>query len=627
LSLFQARAADEDPQIVSEMKASEIFLGESVEYHVTLRNVKKPAAPDLSAFASDFTVASAGDRSLDQNMIYSINGQSWEQHTYGHLYGYRLTPKHAGRITVPAPVATVEGRKIAGQQLELRVIAPENQDAAILEIVPSKTKVYPTQPFEITLRVLLKPLPDDNKREPLAVLSEPPLLEINWQDAPDGLSSEDVSTWLNGLVTNTGHGFRLNNIGMRSNDLFSMFEQQRAAVFNLYTGRENRRGLDGHEAEYFVYELKRAFKPERAGVYQFGPATLKGHLMDGQPGHRYNARKLVVNAPPVTVEAKEVPVPRPPSFCGGIGNYQCIVSAQPLQARVGDPLTLTIEMRRQEGAGSVALLSAPDLSANGALAANFEIIDKAPLGEVTNQEQVKRFAYGLRAKKAGATIPALTITFFNPETGQFVDQTTQPVKLDIKAAAQMSSGEVVGALPTVVNSSIRRHEQGIFQNLTDVGELGDQSAHPVWYIAVAAAAWLGYALLGIFVLRHRRLAGDQVWQRRQRARAAALRQLREAEAALSAGKTAEALRLAREAFAGLIGDMLNLPPAGLTAPEAEQALAKAGLAPEARRPAIGLLEQIEASAYGSVAAQDAAGLLASAKKNLDDLYHALDAKK
>ena len=71
----QASAADE-PEIAVEASASEIFIGESVDYVVEIRNVKNPAAPDLSALRQDFDVVSAGDESHNQSSTFIYQRQS-----------------------------------------------------------------------------------------------------------------------------------------------------------------------------------------------------------------------------------------------------------------------------------------------------------------------------------------------------------------------------------------------------------------------------------------------------------------------------------------------------------------------------------------------------------------------
>ncbi|MGD0088773.1 MAG: BatD family protein [Planctomycetota bacterium] len=625
-------SAGEAPQLQAQLGAGQIYLGESVDYQVTLRNAKDPAPPDLSPFAAEFNVAPHGDQSLDQTSVFIVNGQMTRQVVYGHIYAYRLTPKHAGSLTVPAPSAVVEGQRLAGPVLTLHVIAPEKQDLAVMEIVAKPPKVFPTQPFDVTLRILIKPLPDVNNRDPLLPLCQAgqvPALQINWENPPEGLScSEDLNAWLQKHLAAGGHGFSINGVKTHSNDPFSIFEGGRSALFDLSAGRERRAGLNGAPIEYFAYELKRSFTAKQSGTYTFGPATLKGMIVDGMAAGRrgqYSGRQLFVVAPAQTVEVRTVPTPRPPSFCGGVGNYKVTAAASPTALRIGDPLTLTLSFETQPGSGSLDLISPPDLTANAKLAEGFDIIDKAPTGEAKGG--VKHFAYGLRTKKAGPGIPPITVTLFNPETERFVDVLTEPLKLNISASAQLNAGNLVGALPAGQSRELRSHQEGIFQNVVDVAELGDQRVRPVSYLLAVAAMWLLYGGLFMLVSNWRRKSGDVAWQRRQRALSEARKTLAEARQAAQDGKPEEAARATRAALVGLIANMRNRQAAGMTAQDAGTILAQAGASSEIAAQTVQVLETIEALAYGSAAALDGAALQARVENLLPLLHTELGARR
>ncbi len=374
LILLAARpTAAAEPEIAVEAGASEIFIGESVDYVVEVRNVKNPPAPDMSALRQDFEVVAAGDESHNQSSMFIVNGQVTQQNSYGHSFRFRLTPRRTGRLVIPAPSVTVDGNTISGRALSLDVIAPEQQDLVIPELKTDRQKVYPTQPFEVKLRVLVRPLPDDPDRDPLIPLRRrPPHLDVNWVDPPAGLTGDDKTLWLEKLLADNGSGFTLNDLTTRSGS-FSLFEGPRAAIFSLMQGRETRKGLDGRPINYFVYELKRRLTPEKAGTYALGPVVVKGSFVEGMEGRGYTGRRLVAVAPATTVDVREVPVPRPATFCGGIGDYRLAASASPTALRVGDPLTLTLAIERGQSSGSLDLSSRrPDLTANPQVAADFE---------------------------------------------------------------------------------------------------------------------------------------------------------------------------------------------------------------------------------------------------------------
>ncbi len=602
-----AIAGADEPEIVVEASAGEIFIGESVNYVVEIRNVKSPSSPDLSALRQDFDVVSNGDESHNQSSTFIIGGRVTQQNTFGHAYRFRLTPKRTGRLVIPSPSATIEDKTVAGHTLTLNVIAPEPQDLVVPEMKGDREKVYPTQPFEVTLRVLVRPLPDDPARDPLVPLRRrPPHLDVNWVDLPGGLSGEDKGRWLQKLLSEDGSGFTINDVTMRSS-AFSLFEGPRAAVFNLYKGRESRKGLDGRPVNYFVYELQRKLTAEKSGTYSLGPVVVKGSFVERAEGNGYSGRRVVAIAPSVAVVVREVPVPRPATFCGGIGGYRLAASASPKSLRVGDPLTLTLDIERGTGSGSLDLISAPDLTANPRIAADFEILDKSPTGRSAGE--AKRFEYALRPKRAGVEIPALAITVFNPDTESFSELETTPIALDVSSSSRLDAGDLVGSLAATGTPEIKSRAQGIFQNVTDPSELNDQRVNVVALAELTAGLWCGVGCLIAVLTAYRRKSGDAIWQRRRQARRTAARKLAEARTVLVAGRPRDALRAIRSAIVGLIADMRNIVGEGLTASEADATLAQTAVPAVEREDVRQLLDAIESAEYGSGMVSEVEALL------------------
>lgn len=621
LLLFAAPAAAGDPaEIVVEAGAKEIFIGESVDYVVEIRNLKSPPSPDMAALHEDFDVVANGDESQNQSSTFIINGKITQQSSFGHVFRFRLTPRRTGKLVIPAPSVTIDGKTISGRALPLAVVAPEEQDLVLAEITTDRATAYPTQPFEATLRVLVRPLPDDPDNDPLAPLRRrPPHIEVNWVDLPAGLAGDEKARWLEKLLAENGSGFTLNDVTMRSG---GFFEGPRAAVFNFFKGRESRKGLDGRPVNYFVYELTRRFVPEKSGTYALGPAVVKGSFVEGSDGRSYTGRRLVVVAAAAQVEVREVPVPRPATFCGGIGKYRVAASASPTELRVGDPLTLTLDIERGPGSGSLELISAPDLAASSGIASDFDIIDKNPTGRA--EGEVKRFAYALRPKRAGVEIPALAVTVFNPDSEQFSELATKPIALTVSDAGRIAAGDLVGSIAGSGTAEIKSRDQGIFQNVTDLSELRDQSVNVTTLAVVAAGSWCALGCLMFVVTSHRRKSGDVVWQRRQNARRAANRKLAEARGFLAQANSAEALAAVRSAVVGLIADMRNIVAEGLTASEADAALAETAVPPDDRAAILRLLESIEAAEYGSGATGEVPAMIAAAEELIPRLARHLE---
>ena len=591
----QRTEAAETPEILAVTSSEEIFIGDSIDYQIEIRNVQNPPAPDLSAIKELFDVVATGDQSRDQSSISIINGKVTKSNVLSHIYQYRLTPKSAGELMVPASKITIEGNTLTSSEVPLKVIEAEEQDLVIAEIKTSQTKVYPTQSFDVTLRVLVQPLPDNAKTDPLAPLQRrPPHLQVNWVDPPAGLAAADKASWLQPLVADDGVGFTLNDVSTRSG---SFFDGPRAAVFNLRKDREIRDGLDGKKIKYFVYELSRTLTAERTGNYSLGPALVKGTFVTGQQRKEYTARRLVASGSAVNIEVREVPMPRPVTFCGGIGDYKVFASASPAKLRVGDPLTLTLELERGLQSGSLELISAPDLTAIPELDADFDLIDKNPTGRIDGTR--KKFVYAMRPKRPGTGIPVITVSAFNTQTEEFENIQTAAIPLEITEAERLNSGELIGTRPTIGSTSIKSRAEGIFQNITDPSQVRDQRISLIaWSEAVLGVWCAAVSLLGLVTL-YRRRSSDAGRVRRQQARSAATRRLADARLLANKGQSTEALRQVRSAIVGLVADVQGRVAEGLTAADVNTALVEASVNDGDRMAIVKLLESIESAEYGA----------------------------
>lgn len=607
LTVVPVMAADE-PEIRVAVGAEEIFVGESIDYHVEIRHVKNPPAPDVSALKEHFDVVANGDESRNQSSTFIINGRVSQQNVFSHVYHFRLTPKESGDLTIPPARAVIDGKSLTSDPLSVRVITPEEQDLVLVEITTNQTRVYPTQPFAVTARVLVKPLPKDTTTDPLAPLRRrPPHLQVNWVDTPAGLTSEDEkSNWLQPLLSDDGTGFTLNEVHSRS---AGFFESPRAAVFNLFKGRETRTTLDGGEVNYFVYELTRTFTPERTGMYSFGPVLVKGTFVAGVERNEYSGRRLVAMAPATTVEVREVPSPRPATFCGGIGEYHVSAFANPTKLRVGDPLTLNIELRRGGQSGSLELVSAPDLSAIPDLSADFDLIDRNPTGRI--EGAIKKFAYALRPRRPNVSIPALKITTFDPKQEKFLEISAAAIPLEVSEATKITAGDLVGSLPTSASPEIKTRAQGIFQNIANPAEVYDDRVNVSAWGGTTVAIWSLAGCVIASLTRYRRKSLDTGWQRRQFARRAAQRELAAARESLAQNQPQDALRHVRAALIGLVADVQNRIASGLTTADVAEALSPT-VATEDRAAVLRLLESIESAEYGGLQAADPATAIESA---------------
>ena len=588
LLLLTQTLCAEPPELVCSVSEKEVYVGESQTYLVDVQNAENPPAPDVSALNEKFSVEFIGDQSMNQSSMMIINGRVTQSSKFSHVYQYRLIAKASGTFRIPAVTVSIDGKAINSNAVPVRILDIPTQDSVVTEIVPSQSKAYPTQSFSIKLRILVKPI-DDYGVDPMRTLKQmrqnPPSIQLTWLKSPDGVSAtEEVSDWLQPLISRNNAGFSINDVSGRA----GLFERQKLAVFDLGKGREKRDGLSGTPIDYFVYELERKFISEKPGIYTFGPVVVKG---------TFETRTIAI-APPVTVRVLEVPTPRPTNFTGGIGNYQISATATPKKLRVGDPMTLNLQFSPGKNSGSVELISAPDLSALPEISEQFDIVDKSPVGKVEGSN--KKFAFALRPKRSGVSIPALSLSTFDPASESFVDMTTQPIPISVEeASSSLGGGDLVGSIGSSRSATeIKSRSEGIFHNITDVSQVRDQRLDLLSGLKWVGGLWLCTGIAIASLVAWRRQSFDVERLRRVSARRNALSKLADAKSMLSQGQSKESLREVRAAILGLVADTGNGIAEGMTTNDVNTALKAAGVPNEEQIRLQVLLERIESAEYG-----------------------------
>jgi len=162
----------------------------------------------------------------------------------------------------------------------------------------------------------------------------------------------------------------------------------------------------------------------------------------GRPtGDRYN-----VSSAPVTLEVRPLPSPAPSDFASAVGQFTLESKAVPTTAAVGEPVTWTLTLA---GTGNwPALNRLPPRT----LSRDFRVISpraqKTPKDNSLFDASLAEDLVLIPTQAGPATLPAVTLSIFNPRTGSYETLRTEPITLTISPAAAANPGP-----GTVANSS------------------------------------------------------------------------------------------------------------------------------------------------------------------------------
>jgi hypothetical protein len=497
----------------------------------------------------------------------------------------------------------VKGKTYRGEELKLQVIPPGEQDLAILEYSTTRETVHPLQPFTIRLTVFLKGAPEPfTERDPTSLGGQPPVLAIPWADdegLPDGIEPKlPAVEWLQGMLSNSRvtTGFGINQMRVRSDDLFLMFSSQRA-VFCPEPRRIKRQDGQGRTVDYWEYTFERTLTATRLGPVSFAPVTLRGTFATrSNPAGGVDGEDVYAATKRLVVEVRGAPLAgRPQSYIGAVGRFTIDSELTPTTAKVGDPMTLTLRIR---GEGSLSDAVAPQLDQVPVIADSFKVYQAT---EKSSADGERQFTYNLRPKKAGVEeFPPIELAYFDFDQEQYVTIRTEPIPISIADADRLAHQEIAVGAPALgpSASAIEASAEGLFANITDPRQVVNARVHPeTWFLTLGTMAG-AYVVCGLVIRHIQRRRNDPLHQRRRGATRNALHSLAEARRLAAAGASRESLETLCAALIRFVADAIGSADSGLTSRDVVRELASIGVPDELLTRCQQLLDAFDAAKYG-----------------------------
>jgi hypothetical protein len=144
----------------------------------------------------------------------------------------------------------------------------------------------------------------------------------------------------------------------------------------------------------------------------------------------YTRRDIKIASQEKKISVLDLPTEnRPDDFSGAIGTFSLAVAASPLNGKVGDPITLKMQLN---GSGNFALVQAPSLTENK----GWKVY---PAGSGTvkalgNGKGEKSFEQALIPIEQGLTaVPPVRFSYFDPKAEEYVTLASDPISLSLQA--------------------------------------------------------------------------------------------------------------------------------------------------------------------------------------------------
>ena len=566
----------------------QVFVGESFVLQIQIKGSETPEKPSLTGL-SDFNVRELGGQQNSSQSVTIINGRMNRVSSKGYVFSYRLTPKRAGSLTIPAITVKTEGMELRTQPLTIQARTPSETEDFKLRVSLSDSKAYVGQHVTMT---------------------------VTWY------VGKDVSEFAFNVPVLADDRFHIASLDPaidpnRQGDFIRIALGDDQAIAKRGQG-------DLDERTFTTLRFQKVLIPKQAGRIVFPQATVscqarnfrrgrRRSLFDDFFGDPFGMRRrdtletIVVPANPVSLQVDDLPsAGRPANFNGLVGRYSIEADATSTEVNVGDPITLTL---RIAGPRYLADVELPPLQEQSALARDFRIPQDRAAGAVEGRSKV--FTQTIRATHSGVTqIPPIELSYFNLDSGAYETAGTQPIPVNVKGtkiitardAEGFSSGGVVQTELEMLEGGIAHNYEGFDSLENQVHGLAAWLRSPLMTAFVALPPFAYFTLLTFVFFKRRQ--SDPALRKTRRAYGDLLKTLKKLPGTTSDAEQQDAVLLT--AFRQYLADRLALPAASLTFADVRKHLEERALDTEVISDLESIFTRCEAGRYapGGLVEQD-----------------------
>jgi len=344
---------------------------------------------------------------------------------------------------------------------------------------------------------------------------------------------------------------------------------------------------------YNVIELRTALFPLVSGIIKIPSASFKcniiirqqrnrGSLFDefmGGGGRRYPVER---STEPVKMTIKPLPVVgKPEGFTGAVGKYTMDVLAKPTKLKVGDPITLTINIR---GEGNIQTIGEPLLAPEGMKdfkAYNFEAkVTITGRGRGIKGEKLFNKVIEPQSEDSGV-IPGISFSYFDPELEKYKTITHAPIPIEVEHSEIEIPIHLSVEGAGMTKGQVKILTKDILPIMSDLYSFENQRSaiyKSPFILAIVFIIPILIVVACIYVQRQRELLHSDVgYARKKRAMAHAQQHLSNARELLQLDNSSEFYAALAKTILKHIADKLNVTPAAVTSDNIYDILEKRGV--------------------------------------------------
>ena len=401
--------------------------------------------------------------------------------------------------------------------------------------------------------------------------------------------------------------------------------------------------LDGKKYQVFLLK-KSALFPQQASTLELDAAEAKGVARIVQQVKRklsdmfadpFGGGSLMMNDPffnnnffnsvqykDVQVNIKSAPVKitvtalpdknRPAGYGGAVGSFAINDKIDKQDITTDDVATLTVNIT---GSGNLKLIEAPKPDLPNGLNTYDPVITDTITGRSTTISGTKIISYAITPHTPGDyDIPGIAFSCFNPQTGEYVTQHTQPIKLHVRPGKHYAPTQAGNN-----NLALKDIHDIVKEPLLKLIPQSKPLLYTGTYWSMFAFPLLAFVGLIAWKRRDEELAKDTVLLRSRRANKIALQRLVTAKKLLQQNEKKPFYEEISKAIWLYLSDKLNIPLSSLSHESAKEALLSRNVPQHVQKNMDNVIWECETSLYASGGSKQMSHTYEEAIKVISDL--------
>jgi len=526
----------------------------SEQFAVTFSLNAKPGKNIIFPKFNDFVIL-GGPSQSSSSSISIINNKVTQSVTYA--YTFYLQPQKAGTFSVSSAVAEVDGKVYTSRQFTIEVVGsggaaaqqrPQQGadkatqavttaegDELFLKVLVDKSSVYAGEKITATIKIYSRVAIAGSEEE-----KYPSFAGFFKQDLPTPQLRQLERENVNGEIWYSGVLKRMVLYPQKNGDIF----------------------IDPVEMQLVVNRVVQSARQR----------SIWDEFFDSGPSYQQERKRI--KSRPVKIQVKPLPANAPESFNGAVGDFTFVATADKLQVKANDAVTLRFTIK---GKGNLKLIEAPKIN----FSPDFEVYDPKTtenIDENTGGSTGSRtFEYVIIPRHSGNyTIPATEFSFFNTQSGKYVSLLSKKFDL-IVARGDGESTAVVSSVSRDNVTYIGKDIRFIKTKVNGLYRIGSDFYGSLWYVLSLILIVVVTTIAIVLGRKTIRENANLAVVRNKRANKMAVRRLKVAKQHMDANARDRFYDEVLKALWGYIGDKLNIPTSDLSRQSAFDKLQLCGI--------------------------------------------------